>query len=64
MKYIAVIDTDDFEDFKFFEDGNGKYLAVKDANAKPDEWMALQFIEYKVESEELDDGKHQGEKDG
>lgn len=52
MKYIAIIDTDDFEDFKFFEDGNGKYLAVKDANAKPDEWVALQFTEYKVESEE------------
>jgi hypothetical protein len=26
MKYKAVIETDDYEDFEFFEDGNGKYL--------------------------------------
>ncbi len=45
MKYIAVIDTDDYENFKFFEDASGKYLAVKDANAKDGEWMVLPFKE-------------------
>jgi outer membrane protease len=45
MKYIAIIDTDDYENFEFFEDATGKYLAVKDVNAKDDEWMALQFKE-------------------
>lgn len=42
MKYIAIIDTDDYEDFNFFEDGNGKYLIVKDKNSKS-EWMSLRF---------------------
>lgn len=41
MKYIAIIDTDDYENFEFFEDATGKYLAVKDVNAKYDEWMVL-----------------------
>lgn len=45
MKYIAVIETDDYENFEFFEDATGKYLAVKDANAKYEEVMALQFKE-------------------
>ena len=45
MKYTAIIDTDEFKDLKFFEDADGKYLAVKDANAKSDEWIALHFKE-------------------
>lgn len=49
MKYIAIIDTDDFEDFGFFEDGNGKYLVTKDANAKNDEWIPLYFTECEQE---------------
>lgn len=43
MKYIAILDTDEFKDFKFFEDADGKYLAVKDAGAKSDEWLPLHF---------------------
>lgn len=43
MKYIAVLDTDDFEDFEFFEDGNGKYLHAVDANATNGEWIYLPF---------------------
>ena len=39
MKYIAVLDTDDFEDFEFFEDRNGKYLHAVDANATNGEWI-------------------------
>jgi hypothetical protein len=50
MKYIATIDTDNFEDFKFFEDATGKFLIVKDVNSSPDEWIALYFVE--AESEE------------
>ena len=50
MKYIAIIDTDDYKDFKFFEDAEGKYLIVKDANAKCEEWINLHFTQ--TESEE------------
>lgn len=50
MKYIAVIDTNDYKDFEFFEDADGKYLAVKDKNAKYEEFMALHFTEYRQES--------------
>lgn len=50
MKYIAVLDTDDYKDFKFYEDANGEYLMARDAKAKPYEWIALHFI--KAESEE------------
>jgi hypothetical protein len=50
MKYVAILDTDEFKDFKFFEDADGKYLAVKDANAKSNEWLPLHFetLEKKV----------------
>lgn len=51
MKYIAVIDTNDYKDFKFFEDADGKYLVARDANAESDEWIALHFIEADMESE-------------
>lgn len=37
MKYKAVIETDDYKDFKFFEDGNGKYMVAKDAGATASE---------------------------
>ena len=50
MKYIAIIDTDNYKDFKFFEDANGKYLVARDAGAESDEWIALHFI--KAESED------------
>jgi len=51
MKYIAIIDTDDYKDFEFFEDGNGKYMAVKDAGATANGgWIPLYF---KVLEQEL-----------
>ena len=50
MKYTAVLDTDDYKDFEFFEDADGKYLVAKDANAKMDEWISLYFT--KMESED------------
>lgn len=43
MKYMAVLDTDDYEDFDFFEDGNGKYLHAVDAGATNGEWIYLPF---------------------
>ncbi len=43
MKYIAVLDTDDYEDFEFFEDGNSKYLHAVDADATNGEWIYLPF---------------------
>lgn len=43
MKYTAVLDTDDFKDFEFFEDGNGKYLHAIDAGAINGEWIYLPF---------------------
>ena len=46
MKYKAIIETDDFENFKFFEDGNGKYIHGIDAGAVNDEWIVLYFTEY------------------
>ncbi len=46
MKYIAVIDTDDYENFEFFEDGIGKYLVGKDAGATSSGgWIPLYFKE-------------------
>lgn len=60
MKYVAIIDTDDYENFEFFEDATGKYLAVKDVNAKDNEWMALQFKEAPSQSVlEFEDRKQQ-----
>lgn len=45
MKYVAYIDTDDIENLRFYEDADGKYLIVKDANSGSDEWIALHFKE-------------------
>ncbi len=46
MKYKAVIETDDYKDFKFFEDGIGKYMAAKDACATSSGgWIPLYFTE-------------------
>lgn len=54
MKYITIIDTDDFEDFEFFEDNNGKYLHGIDACSVNGGWMPLYFTECEQEST-LDD---------
>ena len=43
MKYIAVLDTDEIEDFAFFEDGKEKYLHGIDANSVNGEWIYLPF---------------------
>ena len=43
MKYIAVLDTDDFYDFDFFEDGKEKYLHAIDAASENGEWIYLPF---------------------
>ena len=46
MKYKAIIETDDFEDFEFYEDGNGKYMVAYDATgAANGGWIPLHFIE-------------------
>lgn len=50
MKYKAIIETEEFKNFEFFEDGNGKYLAARDAGAKSNEWIALYFTECQQES--------------
>lgn len=51
MRIKAIIETDDFEDFKLFEDGNGKYMVGKDAGATAsDEWIPLYFTECEQES--------------
>lgn len=51
MKYKAVIETDDYKNFEFFEDGNGKYMVGKDAGATPfDGWIPLYFTECEEES--------------
>ena len=49
MKYKAIIETDEFEDFGFFEDGNGKYLHAIDTGSVNGEWIALYFTECKEE---------------
>ena len=49
MKYKAIIETDDFEDFEFFEDGNGKYIRGIDAGAVNNEWIVVYFTECKQE---------------
>lgn len=49
MKYKAVIETDDFEDFQFFEDGSGKYIRGIDAGAVNNEWIPLYFTECEQE---------------
>ena len=52
MKYKTIINTDEFKDFKFFEDGIGPYMVAKDANACADnsEWIPLYFTEVDEES--------------
>lgn len=51
MKYKAIIDTDDYEDFEFFEDSTGKYLHAVDAGSVNGEWIALHFTEAVTEQE-------------
>lgn len=53
MKYKAVIETDDFEDFQFFEDGSGKYIRGIDAGAVNNEWIPLYFTECEQEHCEI-----------
>jgi hypothetical protein len=43
MKYIAVLDTDEIEDFAFFQDGKEKYVHGIDANSVNGEWIYLPF---------------------
>jgi len=50
MKYEAVIETNDYKDFEFFEDGSGKYIHGIDAGAVNNEWIALYFKECNQES--------------
>lgn len=52
MKYKTIVDTDEFKDFKFFEDEIGPYMVAKDANACADSsgWIPLYFKEVKEES--------------
>ena len=50
MKYIAVLDTDEIEDFAFFEDGKEKYLHGIDANSVNGEWIYLPFKPLEQES--------------
>ena len=45
MKYKTIIETDDYKNFEFFEDGNGKYIHGIDAGAVNNEWIALYFTE-------------------
>ena len=49
MKYKTIIETDDFKNFEFFEDGNGKYIHGIDAGAVNNEWIALYFTECEQE---------------
>ena len=49
MKYKAIIETDDYKNFEFFEDGNGKYIHGIDAGAVNNEWIALYFTECEQE---------------
>ena len=47
---MAIIETDDFEDFEFFEDGIGKYMVGKDAGAAAiGGWIPLYFTECEQE---------------
>lgn len=50
MKYKAIIETDNYKDFEFFEDGNGKYIHGIDANAANNEWIPVYFTECEQES--------------
>lgn len=49
MKYKTVIETDYYKEFKFFEDGNGKYVVAKDAGVTASEWIPLYFTECEQE---------------
>ena len=55
MKYVAVLDTDDYEDFGFFEDGKEKYLHAVDAYATNGEWIYLPFKPLEQEPTTKDD---------
>ena len=47
MKYKAIIETNDYKDFEFFEDGIGKYMVGKDAGATASGgWIPLYFTKY------------------
>lgn len=50
MRYIAILDTDEYEDFDFFKDGNGEYLRAIDAGAVNGEWIYLPFKPLEPES--------------
>lgn len=63
MKYKAIIETDDYKDFEFFEDGNGKYMVGNDAGATSDDgWIPLYFTE--CEQEHCKDCKWWKDSDG
>ena len=49
MKYKAIIETDEFKDFEFYEDGNGKYIHGIDAGSVNGEWIPLYFTECEQE---------------
>ena len=53
MKYIAIFDTDEIEDFAFFEDGKEKYLHGIDANSENGEWIYLPFKPLNQKLDEL-----------
>ncbi len=54
MRYMAIIETDDFEDFEFFEDGIGKYMVGKDAGAAAiGGWIPLYFKECEKEPDKI-----------
>ena len=63
MKYKAVIETDDIEDFEFFEDGNGKYIRGIDANSENGEWVILYFTECDQCDEDNKDGTREARVD-
>lgn len=51
MKYKAIIETNNYKDFEFFEDASGKYMVGKDAGAATsDEWIPLYFTKCEQES--------------
>jgi hypothetical protein len=68
MKYKTIIETDDYKNFEFFEDGNGKYIHGIDAGAVNNEWIALYFTECEQEIKTghwilQPSNKEQGERD-
>lgn len=49
MKYKAIIETDEIDDFEFYEDANGKFIRGIDAGAVDNEWILLYFTECEQE---------------